>query len=122
MADLFHFCCAHSAKAIGRYGLIIPQAESALSLGVRVSWFTDDITLPREAYGLTMHTIACDRMEYLYRVLEADVPLCEPFLEWQKRLGNPFVGKLVNDENRPDRWFVCEKAVRVRKVVDYHRT
>ena len=112
MSELFHFCCKHSAKDIGRYGIIVPIFNPGI--GARLSWFTDDTTLSREALGLTMHTIKCDRMAFLYQIL--NVESCEPFLTWARRTGNPWVGRLIDDTKRPEHWFIAEQAVRARQV------
>jgi hypothetical protein len=115
MSEFFHFTDARGARAIGRYGLVIPRYSIAID--AKVSWFTDDITLDREALGLTMRFIANDRMEFLYRVIDATT--IEPFLVWAKRVGNPFVGRLIDDRKRPEHWFVSSFAVPVRQVRAY---
>lgn len=115
MSDLFHFTDRKGARAIGRYGLVIPGVLPAI--GAKLAWFTDDVTLDREALGLTMQFIVNDRMEFLYRVVDDET--IEPFLVWAKRVANPLVGRLIDDRKRPEHWFVSAFAVPVRQVRDY---
>ena len=114
MTELYHFACRHSAHGIGRYGIIVPNFHPVLL--VKLAWFTDRPDLDREALGLTSHTLACDRMEYLYRTENATS--CVPFLEWAKATGNPFVGKIVGEASRPEHWFVSMYSVPVRRLWD----
>ncbi len=115
MIDLFHFTDRKGARAIGRYGVVIPRVLPAI--GAKLAWFTDDVTLDREALGLTMMFIINDRMKFLYRVVDDET--IEPFLVWAKRVGNPLVSRLIDDRKCPEHWFVSSFAVPVRQVRDY---
>ncbi len=116
MSDLFHFTDRRGAHAIGRYGMIIPRRS--LALAATLAWFTDDTTLSRVELGLTMTFTIVDRMEFLYRVVDART--CEPFLDWAKRTGNLLASvRLIDEERRPQNWFVSEFAVPVRQIRDY---
>jgi len=117
MKELWHFTCKHGQQGIGRYGLVIPRLSAAL--GVSLSWFTDNRELEPLALGLTSYFCKCDRMEFLYSVLDADD--CEPFLVWARRTGNPMIWRLLDDARRPEHWFVSERPVRVRQVRSYVR-
>lgn len=115
MSDLWHFTCKHGHRGIGRYGMVLPKYSKAL--GCDLSWFTDNVTLSDIELGLTSYYIPCDRRQFLYRVLEPE--LCEPFLAWARRTGNPYVGRLLDDARRPEHWFVSDRPVGVREERGY---
>lgn len=71
--DLYHFTCRHSAGRIGRRGTLTPVRQPALAASgaPRLVWLTDLDAPERVALGLTSTTLACDRMEVRYRVVDA---------------------------------------------------
>lgn len=116
-AFLWHFCCRHSAKAIGRYGLVRPMVGHPFLGGARLVWFTTDRRPKREAVGLTMETIRCDRMECCYEVTDAHG--CEPFNDWirdRDHLHESANYWLMGPDQRPETWWVSESAVPVRRI------
>jgi hypothetical protein len=110
---LYHFCCEHSRRDIGEYGLLMPNLHPVL--GYKLVWLTTSAAPKREAVGLTMTTIRCDRMAHRYEVLDAHQ--CEPFYEWaQRRDVDPNkVSELTAwQECDPASWWVSEEPVPVR--------
>ena len=114
---LWHFCCRHSARRIGRYGLLLPHFQPVLKH--RLIWLTTDREASRVALGLTSLTLMCDRMERLYEVTDASG--CEAFNDWMERKldrqevdGNEVQHWLLGPDHRPDLWWLSERAVPVR--------
>lgn len=76
---IFHYCCAHSAVDIRRDGFVdcaenvlqrrSPEKHVEHTSGY-VVWLTDlEPPVMRDAVGLTMHTIDCDRTKYCFEVV-----------------------------------------------------
>lgn len=75
-AQLFHYTCAHSQErllAMGDRAVILPGRElTPTKTGPvsRVAWFTDLALPKRDALGLTMNFISCDRTEFRWKVTD----------------------------------------------------
>lgn len=68
---LWHYTCDHGRAALGESGWVV----SARALGAdtptgRYGWFTDLGTPIRDALGLTMALVTCDRTAHRYRVTD----------------------------------------------------
>jgi hypothetical protein len=73
VVTLYHYTCGHSAADIDAAGKVLPGfvlTERATYWPSRFAWFTDMSTPERDALGLTMHSIICDRTEHRYRVTD----------------------------------------------------
>jgi hypothetical protein len=78
MSALFHYTCAHRAPGIRDDGLVIPgtkqQRDDGSPIGAipwaTFAWFTDLDVPIRDALGLTMEILRCDRTEYRFRAIE----------------------------------------------------
>ena len=111
---LYHFCCQHSRRAIGTYGLLIPQIEHPL-LGCRVVWLTTEAEPDRHATGLANETglLHCDRMEYRYVV--SDLERARTWLQSPERAAAP--PQAVADlESYGDaqHWWIANEPIRAK--------
>lgn len=111
-ARLFHFTCEHGFRALGRRGRLCSQMAHPL-LGCDVVWLTTEALPDRESSGLTMDTIACDRMKYRYIV--TDTSACRPWLDSPERAAAP--RRHVRDLESygdPEHWWVASEPVPAR--------
>ena len=97
MSALYHYCCRHSAKLIVRSGALRPFPQPLLR-GLPVLWATDQETPDREALGLTMHMVQCDRTERRFTIPDYSTQLFTPWLDSPVRL---LVDDLANFEAAP---------------------
>lgn len=76
--DLWHYTCEHSHLLLGRTGVLLPgcmltgatdvRADRVLPFQTSLVWLTD-LALPnRDALGLSMLYLTCDRTAHRYRV------------------------------------------------------
>ena len=120
MTDLFHYTCAHSARRIGRRGLLLPlrlvQRDAAARLGVH-AWLAELVwltTLPEpdiNATGLTSRGHGCDRLEYQYRVLTPG--RAQPWIGSRWHGQHPDWGDPGDD---PATWWVSDRALTAVQV------
>ena len=73
---LWHFTCEHGHAAIGRHGVLLPNAHPWLT--EPLIWLTTEQWPDRFASGLTSERLTCDRMRYRYRVTDSEH--AEPWL------------------------------------------
>lgn len=78
MTALFHYTCQHGRDGIGNQGVAVPSSylpevraklagtADDLRKFMGLVWFTDLAAPDRDALGLTMHSITCDRTQYRY--------------------------------------------------------
>lgn len=71
MIDWFHRTCEHSVAGIEEAGLLRPKPHPFLG-NIPLVWLTSQRGATRAMLGLTSHTLDCDRMAHLYRVLPED--------------------------------------------------
>ena len=94
----WHYCCDHSAYAIVKDGYLKPGPDGYV-------WITDLHPPMRDALGLTMHTIKCDRMAYEFRVADNDGII--PWIHLRRELNPEYVEGLESAYGaRPMHWFV----------------
>jgi hypothetical protein len=65
---LWHFTCHHGYERLGRRGVLLPNPHPLIPAFRGLIWFTDEAEPERDDVGLTMGRLACDRMEYRYRI------------------------------------------------------
>ena len=121
MADWFHRSCDHGARAIERSGLILRPQPHPLLGGMPLIWLTAQRSATRVMLGLSSHTLECDRMATLWRVLPEDTEHVatwadlkaaawfEPFLVGARRL------EAVRG-TRPGLWGVAGAPLHVERV------
>jgi hypothetical protein len=115
VTELWHYTCAHAAKAIGRYGLLAPNRGL---YGLGVVWATD-LAPPVEAAALGFAArvrTTCDRTEVAYRVLDPD--RFEPWATWAERHADPVVADALDGAPGavPARWWVATLPVRATRT------
>lgn len=72
---LFHHTCDHGREQIGDQGDLISAAEQRGQVEfwtMNFVWLTSMRYPNREALGLTMHLVGCDRTKFTYEVLLPD--------------------------------------------------
>jgi hypothetical protein len=111
--SLYHFTCGHSARKIGRSGVLLPYGT--LPGCPPLVWLTDLREPDRDALGLTSHTLTCDRTERRY-VVRGDCDAI-PWLSWVASPRHDEVrGLLERDGARPEHWWVTPSRVWVRRA------
>ena len=101
----WHYTCKDSAAKIGPAGKIKPG-------GSHYAWFTDMAHPNRDALGLTMNYIDCDRTTHRYRVVED--ALLVRWLEVRRSEDWDWVRLLEHSPGaRPMHWWVSEDPVGV---------
>lgn len=114
----YHRTCRHAAEGIDSHGGILQPTPQPLLGRVPMLWFTTIASASRAALGLSSLTLACDRMERLYRVIPADEHL---LIRWgdlkmapQFEAYLPAVRRLEAVRGtRPGLWLVALDPVRV---------
>ena len=107
---LYHYTCAHGRKAIGRRGMLRPNAHPVLA-GRRLLWLTDQDNPQRDALGLTSHILSCDRLAYRYRV-EVTARDVVPWDVWKQSLSHTYISALEAVPGaEPSLWFVSETSL-----------
>lgn len=108
MSAIWHYSCEHSAQGIARDGFLRPGADGFV-------WMTDLHPPVREALGLTMLTIKCDRMAYQWQV--ADRTNVRRWMLVRKSLPRAYVHGLESAPGaRPGHWFISETNVPILRV------
>lgn len=123
---LYHYCCSHSAADIRSAGVL----ECAETLILRANpdsthtkhpqgyivWLTDmEPPAHREALGLTMHDIKCDRIKYCFEVA-ADWKRMEWYMTFRRR--HPELRDLENEPGvLPAHWWVARGPIPVLREV-----
>lgn len=112
---LYHRTCSHRIERILSDGFLQPQVQPVLR--IKASWFSHAPWADRRALGLTSHTLTCDRMEFLLRVIE---PInVTPWLMLRATLDVDGVRQLERVRGtRPDLWWLTGVAQRVELVED----
>src|SRR5947209_2997091 len=110
---LYHFTCAHGAKAIGKRGHLRPNPNAFFGVPA-VVWLTDQAQPQRDAVGLTSVTLPCDRLAYRYRTENG------PAVRWDdwKRTHVPTRTIEVLEsyaEDGPRHWWVSERPLVARR-------
>lgn len=113
---LWHYTCDHGRLALGEFGTLLPPAylthrstdvprwASAL---FGLMWATDLDTPWRDALGLTMDTMACDRTAHRYRVRAPG--LFTPYLDARADLPARITRALEGaDGAMPRHWWVTD--------------
>lgn len=109
---LFHFTCEHGWSALGKRGRLRSQMAHPL-LGCDVVWLTTEGAPDREATGLSMHTISCDRMRYRYIV--TDIAACRPWLTSPERAVAPRLHvQDLESFGDPEHWWITDRPVMAR--------
>lgn len=108
---LYHYTCAHGARAIERERRTLVPTWQPL-LRTFASWATEQREPNAEALGLTRHTLACDRTEYRYRIDEPDAFTWWPTW-WRGRVDPRTVSELEHPPARGTLWFIALRATRV---------
>ena len=109
MTGVYHYTCRHTAKRIGRRGVLVPTPQPFLG-GVELVWLTDLADPDREGLGLTSNMIACDRTEVRYRVLDAST--VQAWRTYKLRLDRSHVSALEFG-HRHGSWYVSTAPVPV---------
>lgn len=106
MTTLYHYTCDDGHAAIGKVGVLRPGPDGLI-------WLTDMRTPNRDALGLTMHILKCDRTRHRYRV--TDPSYAVPWIEYRKTLDDPWWRAELEfaDGARPRHWFVTTAPVPV---------
>jgi hypothetical protein len=107
--DVYHYTCRHAARRIGRRGVLVPTPQPFLG-GVALVWLTNLDEADREGLGLTSNTIACDRTEVRYRVLDAST--VQAWRTYRVRLDRSLVSALELGR-RHAAWYVSAAPVPV---------
>jgi hypothetical protein len=115
-----HRTCEHRVDKIEAEGVLLP-GEHPLLGRMPLIWLTVSATASRAALGLSSHTLRCDRMAHLFRVVDEDASKVMP---WQtfKTLPSlapylPFMQRLEATRGvRPLVWGVAFEPVRVTRV------
>lgn len=106
---LYHYTCEHGRRGLGTRGMLRPNPQPVLG-GRPLIWLTDQSEPEREALGLTSRMLACDRLQFRYRV-EAD--RAQRYLDWAARVSLPFSWRAELEAIhgvRPETWFVLESS------------
>lgn len=102
---LHHFTCSHGDAGIHRDGYIKPMSNRAINLPEPIIWLSSSASAARGALGLTSHSLACDRMEHLYRVTTDDAV---PWSAYRLDLAKFVVQRLeAAHGTRPQLWWVA---------------
>jgi hypothetical protein len=112
MTDLWHYCCEHSARGIVKDGFLRPGTDGLV-------WVTDLHPPRREALGLTMLTIHCDRTTNAFMVADDTDVVWWPYARTSLAdvKGNGWVEGLENAEGaEPRHWFVSVRQIPVMSV------
>lgn len=112
---LYHYTCSCSLAAIYREGLLRPHAIPGQDPLV---WLTDFDTPLREALGLTMNLISCDRTEFRFQVDLDDVEpgVITPWHRYARHV-NPDLRRALDWEPgaMPMHWWVATDPVPVKR-------
>jgi hypothetical protein len=123
VTEWLHRTCQHAADRIDggeRYGTLTVVAQVMLGR-LPMVWLTSSQSATRVMLGLSSHTLECDRMEALYRVLPEDAaqvirwgdlvrePSFEPYLPGARRL-------MAVRGTRPGVWGVSPTSIRVERI------
>lgn len=101
---LWHYTCPHGRIRIGKRGSLRPGLDGLV-------WLTDLDVAHRDALGLSMTLIDCDRTAYRYRVL--DGALVIPWTRARRLLDPVRVDAIESTPGVLVRhWFVCPTPVR----------
>lgn len=118
--EWFHRTCEHRVGLIEEAGVLRPNPHPILG-GIPLVWLTSQRSASRVMLGLTSHTLQCDRMAHLFRVLPEEddhvvwwgdlkrLDWFEPFLVGARRL------EAVRG-TRPGLWGVAGAPVRVERL------
>lgn len=73
---LYHYTCEHSFRALGSGGVLTSAAHlsgmgQTAPLQAQLVWLTDLDIPVRDALGLTMRALKCDRTAHRYRVIDS---------------------------------------------------
>lgn len=109
---LYHYCCHHSAQLIARTMTLRPVAQPMLK-GLPVVWATDQEIPDRDALGLTMHMVKCDRTEHRFTVLAEDEPLFTPWTASPLRALCRDLEAFEHPPLQPELWWVSINTARV---------
>jgi hypothetical protein len=113
---LYHFCCSHSSAEIGRVGKLRPNTKHVVP-ALRLVWLTTERQPDREATGLTMNYITCDRMEHRYHARDAS--MCMPWLTSPARAtlaaSDPQTLTDLESYGDPQHWYVASERVPVKQ-------
>lgn len=113
MTTLYHHCCLHSAALIEADGnMLRPNWRYTAAPWL---WLTDlEHPYPREALGLTMNTIRCDRTEATFKVTSPDVTP----VKWMtvRRLHPQLLELEEAPGARPQHWWFTTLTVLAERV------
>lgn len=102
---LWHYTCDHHVEAIKAEGVARPMLDEFV-------WFTDLAEPVRDALGLTMHTLTCDRTRHRFRVVGSASVL--PYVTIRRTLPRGWREGLEESEGAmPRHWYVSREAVPV---------
>lgn len=115
MKTLYHFTCDHGHVGIGDRGNLVPAAsltEKRVPWTGCLVWLTDLPRPNRDALGLTMHSISCDRTVHRYRV--TDSALTRRWTSLARDLPRGYRESLEAAPGaRPRHWWVSDNPVPV---------
>ena len=116
--QLYHFCCSHSRRDIGSFGLLVPLVCHP-EFGFKIVWLTTEAHPDRERTGLTSHTgLRCDRMQYRYVV--TDLSNCRAWIGSIERATiRPERLEQFEGAGDPEHWWIASQPVRARLDRDY---
>lgn len=112
---LWHYTCDHGRAAIGDIGRLVParslQPDGAPDYWTaHLVWLTDLAIPDRNALGLTMHLVTCDRMAYRYRV--TDTVDVVPWWLLRRELPGPMTAEIETAHgSTPMHWWVSTRPV-----------
>jgi hypothetical protein len=119
MTVLYHYTCAHGYAALGEKGdltppvLLWPERCRWIPTSYLI-WLTDMPRPQRDALGLTMYSIGCERTEYRYRALDLSeiVPWGQFRRTFAREHGETWLEAIEGEERvRPSHWFVATVPV-----------
>ena len=110
--ELYHYTCKHGALHIERERFTLVPTWQPL-LRTFASWATHLQRPQAAALGLTRHTLACDRTEYRFRVLEPDAFEWWPSW-WRHRVDPRIASELGHPPARDALWYIALRATKVR--------
>lgn len=115
---LWHYTCRHGLAGIEKTGTVLSLAGMSMrsiSAFDQVAWFTDLDYPDRDALGLSMRDLNCDRARHRFRVL--DDSLVTPWIHAPLRRHPSRFGYLLETSPGalPRHWFIATEPVPVTR-------
>lgn len=105
---LWHFTCTHGFAGLGEHGTLRPNPHVLIPDLGPIIWLTDDPDPERDAVGLTSSMLACDRLQFRYRILGAS--RCVPWAS-ARQLVPPAVLRDLESFGKPETWWIARNPL-----------